>query len=257
MISYDTKRNWHLRFQFLVEQIGRRSSLAQEVLTNWYARAVRVKGKRYPDNRTRKIISDRHRFIAVTIPKAGSTSLIRALYRAPVVDLQTRILEGALEEIRNSRPILQSYFTFGFVRNPWDRVVSCYYDKIRNVNFNHRVHIIEQHRGLSPEMTFSDFVSWLVSAEGGDDKADRHWLSQHRFFTDQTGRVLCDFVGRMERFADDFNDVCARLELPEMKIPHSHRSKRTANYREYYTARDQNLVAQRYRRDIELFDYEF
>jgi hypothetical protein len=82
-----------------------------------------------------------------------------------------------------------------------------------------------------------------------------HLLPQHRFVTDDTGKVIVDFVGRFESLAEDFDKVRLRLGI-ESRLPHAKRSARR-DYRRYYTEETQRVVAARYARDIELFGYEF
>ena len=89
----------------------------------------------------------------------------------------------------------RDYFRFAFVRNPWDRLVSCYSNKFSDMG-----------KGLggprqraeefSPDMSFAEFVEAVHATP--DEEANPHFRSQHAVVCDPQGRVMADFVGRFE-----------------------------------------------------------
>ena len=48
--------------------------------------------------------------------------------------------------------------------------------------------------------------------------------SQTEHIADVDGTLLVDFVGRYERLGDDFEEVCRRIQLNSVNIPHRRRS---------------------------------
>ena len=102
------------------------------------------------------------------------------------------------------------------------------------------------------EIIFVDAVAAIP-----DEEADEHFRSQHTFLSNGNGALAVDFVGRYERLADDFKQVQERTGLPPLELPRLQAARRAAKYATYYTPRTRDLVARRYRRDIELFGYEF
>lgn len=152
------------------------------------------------------------------------------------------------------------YFKFCFVRNPWDRLVSCYMDKIKDAqggiyrhHENYFVHYFES-RGICPEnMTFEEFVDVVYTIS--DDEAESHFRSQHCFIQNHRGDIVADFVGRFERINHDFALVAEKLGI-SVALPHL-RSTVRRDYREYYSDRAIERVSRRYARDIELFGYSF
>ena len=161
-----------------------------------------------------------------------------------------------------------NYYKFTFVRNPWDRLVSCYKDKIReDENFNaptfkNGIHAAFLKYGIfKAGMNFTDFVSAVC--EIPDEQADAHILSQHQFLINNQGVVFMDFIGRFETLQDDFNLVCNKLNISDNNLPHKNRSNsklqnnQRNKYSDYYCKYTRKLVAKRYDKDINLFDYEF
>ena len=63
---------------------------------------------------------------------------------------------------------------------------------------------------------------------------------------------MVDFIGRFENLNDDFKKACG-LELINQKI----QSTKHNNYKEYYDTETKLLVEKCYKKDLELFKYEF
>jgi hypothetical protein len=155
------------------------------------------------------------------------------------------------------------FYRFGFVRNPWDRLVSCYRDKIRNevdgyTNFTIRpgvANCLARWSAFAPGMSFEDFVAAVVSIP--DAEADEHFRSQHTFLTNGEGKLSADFVGRYERLAEDFQIVQQTTGLPALELPRLQAARSATRYAAFYTPRTREVVAERFRKDIEMFGYEF
>jgi tRNA A22 N-methylase len=66
-----------------------------------------------------------------------------------------------------------------------------------------------------------------------------------------------DFIGRFENLLEDFGKVCSILNCKN-KLPHSQYNKKTPKrYTEYYNDETQQIVAEKYAKDIEHFGYKF
>jgi sulfotransferase famil protein len=208
----------------------------------------------------RMIVSHLHRFIFVAIPKTGTHSVRHALRehlgpddieqvglfvnkRFPYDEL-AQIAHGHLG-LGQVRPYLGEevfgrYFKFAFVRNPFDRFVS-----------------------------YCAFMTRADDAFGRDPKAVmRHILfklrpldhilfrPQHTLLVDDDGALLTDAIGRVEDMQASYDAICARIGIPSMALGKVNSSRR-GDYRSYY---DQPLidgVIDLYRRDLELFGYQF
>ncbi len=162
-----------------------------------------------------------------------------------------------LEDVRR----YEDYFRFCFVRNPWDRVVSCYVEKIKQDPeyttpfFRNGVFVGFLDYGVfRAGMSFERFAEAVAGIP--DREADRHFRSQATFVTDDAGQLLVNFVGKLEQSETDFPHVLRRLGRDTSAVPHLNQSSH-GDYRSFYTPRTLELIRRRYEKDIELFGYDF
>jgi hypothetical protein len=206
------------------------------------------------------IISHRHGFIFAAIPKTGTHSVRRALREQLGPDdgeqvglfVQKRLPYAAIAEIGHGhislseiRPFLgeetfASYFKFAFVRNPWDRFISyCAFMTREGDEFEQQPQAVMRH------FLFKDRpVDHLL------------FFPQHDFLIGQDGNLLTDFVGRVEEMQASYDTICTRIGVPTAQLEKVNSTRRN-DYREYYDPELTDAVADLYRRDIELFGYEF
>ncbi len=140
-------------------------------------------------------------------------------------------------------------FTFSFVRNPWDRLVSAYHFWRPDRELRTR----GSHSDWDPRAPLS-FGEWVQALVDRGRPEDRRLLLQWPMLCDEDGELLVDFVGRYERLDEDWQRVAARIG-PLARLPVTHRT----THRHYSAAYDEataRLVAEACRRDIALFGYE-
>lgn len=147
-------------------------------------------------------------------------------------------------------------WTFSFVRHPVARLHSCWNNKvIENDALSPRFVTM----GVTPGMSFADFVRAV--AETPDDRADIHVHSQTGILEHQ-GRLVPDFVGRVETIVADWTCVANRIEARTGVAM----GQLGARNMRLATAADvaltlpdtvRTLIYERYARDFELFYPEF
>jgi hypothetical protein len=215
------------------------------------------------------LISHRHQFAFVHVPKTGGSSVSHALWSfADHVDhywanrclslVGIRVNHYAPCRLRKFRPhtpadtlrhnlpagLFESLFTFAFVRNPWDLLVS-YYHFLRDAD-GHPDHVSHRRRHATRLPDFEAYIRYEIR---------RGKISQTRMVTDRRGRVLVDFLGRYESLRGDFAHACREIGI-NASLGRANASSR-GDYRDYYTDRLVALVRDGFAEDIERFGYEF
>ena len=207
------------------------------------------------DLRAEKIISRRYRFLWICNPKVASRSIIAALREA---DPEIELIRGrTLDEVLKCRPEARGYFSFAFVRHPYDRTFSCYADKhsLARRDRNAARWFIEPYYGLTTGMSFGDFCRWLNTPWGSDAFADRHWLSQHRQIRTADGR-LPDFLGHCESLDADWRAVTERLGMPCRDLPRLNVEPEELPAGEGLDAATAALLRRRYAEDFRVGGYD-
>lgn len=143
---------------------------------------------------------------------------------------------------RVGNEVFNQYFTFGFVRNPWDWQVSLYFFILKK-----KRHYL--HRRVSRFKTFDDYIKWHVT----EDKSKR---LQKDFFSDANGRIIVDFIGRFENLDKDFEIIQGKIGIPKVPLPHINKTKHR-DYKSYYSDASAHLIADYYQTDNDFFDYQF
>jgi hypothetical protein len=234
---------------------------------------------------TAYIVSDKHRFVFMATYKVATTSILVSLL--PLFDFDVEgedfdnLAKGPrfdhngvrFEDIHhlfsehsqiNKAHFLAGlgtqyhrYFKFAFVRNPWDRLVSCYMSKIVHGGTGMKMGKYGEVT-LRSDMSFGEFVEAVCRVP--DEVADPHFRSQHVTICDDgPGKaVLADFVGRFENLEEDFGVVAQKIGL-RAGLSHTNKSENTnsLSYRDFYDDRLAKMVGERYREDADLFDYSF
>jgi len=153
----------------------------------------------------------------------------------------------------------KNYFKFGFVRNPWDRLVSCHFNKFRKGGPGLGLPDDGVDVELYPGIPFAEFVEAVHAIPDGS--SNPHFKSQHTVFCPGgDGVVLANFVGRFEDLADGFEHVMRKIDpASKIELPHKLRSKNRGSrpYAEFYDDRLRRLAHERFREDIEIFGYSF
>jgi len=186
-------------------------------------------------------ISEEYEFIWFRNAKVGSRTLFSALDSAKV-----KLAAESLYDCYYFPQEYRYYFKFAFVRNPWDRIVSGWIDKVARKN-TLGLDALE----YSKVQKFEGFVDYC-------DELDLETCNSHfRRQSNLIDTTEIDFIGRFERYAQDIKEIFGILNIPLDTIPSKNRSATRLHYSTYYTDETREKIARMYRKGIQLFGYEF
>ena|SRR6185312_1697901 len=160
---------------------------------------------------------------------------------------------------RHGETAWADYFKFGFVRNPWDRLISTYEFAQMDRSWYH------DNLKPGPSGQHGDAHTDYAAVKGKglddclrmllDDPASLKqpgWLPQSHFISDS---AQLDFVGRFENLAADWSTVCRRLrvDIPLLKINPTNRQRDRHGYATPFAC---EAAARLYRADYVAFGYK-
>ena len=214
------------------------------------------------------LASHTHKFVFIHIYKTAGTSIAKALapYNVsrskrrtartlkrlglpfpPKWDIGLSVEHKTAVESRDQlgHDVYSDFFSFAFVRNPWDWQVSVHQHILRN-----KEHAL--HKLLSDLGSFENYVHWLCD----DSIVQKDDRCQVDFLVDANGNLIVDFVGRFESLSTDFKTVCQRIGI-EATLPKLNAAQRRVDYRTCYNDHMVELIATKYSADIKRFGYQF
>lgn len=207
------------------------------------------------------LISKKRNFIFIHIYKTAGTSITSALMpftqgtgrrivnrvlkkiNFPSLFFDPQPYEGHIKAFEIIEAMgsdaFNSFFSFAFVRNPWDWNVSLYNFILKEKNH-------PQHDFVKKFGDFGEYIEWRCE----------NWVTcQKEFICSKHNELLVDFVGKYENINADFKKICSHIGI-SASLPILNVSK-TQPYQQYYTKKTSELVRQTFESDIELFEYDF
>lgn len=207
------------------------------------------------------LISDSHKFIFLRMRKVASTSM-RAVLRPLCIPVPAsklahlksrarlewdyrRYVPRAHENIlavKKRMPVadFEDYFKFAFVRHPWERLVSEYEFILSRPEHG-------RHQRASGLKSFAEFIHMQIP------RKDAYQLNM---LCDRKGRLLMDFIGKLENLDQDWKTVCEKTGIPHQSLPRKNVTSRKP-YQDYYDTDTIQLVEKHWAREIELFEYSY
>lgn len=169
------------------------------------------------------VINKNKKFVFIHVYRTGGSSIERA-FGGNTRGYQTHT---KLEEI----PGRKDYFSFAFVRNPWDRTVSSYNYLTTRKQFSG---------------TWEDYVRrFSVKPLNTTKKYAQYNMVEN-----------CSYIGRFEHLQEDFNEICGLIGIEPIKLPHVWKTEHK-HYSELYTDELRDIIAEAQSGDTETFGFDF
>lgn len=142
------------------------------------------------------------------------------------------------------------YFKFTIVRNPLDRLVSCWMQKTQ----------VKWHQpfgkyGIYYKILFREFIDIICDIP--DAESDQHWRSQHYDLLID-GVPVPDYIGHVESMSYDWHIIQLYASKKGLTLPDIRHENKTNHfpYPFYYTPNMRDKVRERYSDDLKLFGYD-
>jgi hypothetical protein len=224
------------------------------------------------------LVNDEKKFIAFWNAKAGCTAVKRWYLSTIGIDpdsvnphkflaSKTVYLTASIIEQK-----YKNYYKFVVCRNPWRRLVSYYKNKKVAVGWKNKTWPIDVRvTNMNTEnFTFEQIVELVYSTP--DQFLEQHVRSQ----TSGLSGISFDKIVKLENFSSGMTEVCDTLRIDCRDFSNPNRTHETSNiveafnlvpalfgplnmpsYECFYNERLKNMVAEKFKSDIEYFDYNF
>lgn len=186
--------------------------------------------------------NENKKFIFVHIPKNGGSSIERMLG-----------MGGGIFSVKDfaSELDINKYYKFGFVRNPFDRLVSAYtYLKSgKELVDRHFYNIVTKYP------TINNFIIDFLNKEDNLYKIP-HFTPQHLWLK-LDGEYVMDYIGKVENYNESVKEIFSAIGLKHTQnIVHTNKSNR-GDYRNYFNDETVEIVSNLYFEDMSDFNYKF
>jgi len=139
----------------------------------------------------------------------------------------------------------EKVFKFSIVRNPWDKVVSQYFHRLKTNQI-----------GLGDYRI--DFKKWVKLTYGEQNPKyyddPKYFMPQLDWLTDDKGDIMVDFIGKFENLENDFQHICDRISVT-VDLPFVNKSEHK-HYQSYFDDETREIVRRWFEKDIEVLKYE-
>jgi hypothetical protein len=212
------------------------------------------------------ILAPSRKFIFIHVPKAAGTSINSALSmhdaffpvrmrpaarRAHAESIGLPASAADLGEHASARHIIaalgrdayDSYYSFAFVRNPWDVAVSWFHYRLINPDQI-------GHQECAAAGSFEKYVAQVLTRPDGVKQVG----PQHPYVLDADGKRAVSYVGRYESLAEDFATVKQHLGIETLVLDHFNQSYHPP-WPSLYTGSTFEIVGALVAKDAALFGY--
>ena len=205
----------------------------------------------------------KHKFWFIDVPRTSSSSIKIELSREFGVvygknkvfekDHRTGFIFKPHITAREMRDILgkktwNKLYTFTFVRNPWDRVLSIY-------------HYLQYENMIQAELSFKDYIvklNYEIQHKNWTYNYAPFYLGASDFVTDEKGKIIVSKIGKFENREEDINMIAKKIQSKNLgKLFLQKASPSNEHYSTYYDEESIEIVRNIYQDDISLFNYKF
>ena len=215
------------------------------------------------------LISNKHKFITIDIPKTATRSLRETLLPQNVIDIagepnlsadfyQHGTAMQCSESLQKLNKNFSDYFSFVIVRNPWDRYYSFFkYFKEYAEKYKNKDESISWN---APEITQGKLCEELF-ANKSDEIVLRNIIinneCQSDYYANEKNEIMVSHIAKFENLNKEFELLCNQVNVNYSPLVHGNKSLIKSSYHNIYTNETINLVAEKEKRVIQLKGYKY
>ncbi|HLV40541.1 sulfotransferase family 2 domain-containing protein [Xanthomarina sp.] len=213
------------------------------------------------------MISHKHKFIFIHIPKCAGSSIRDFYFDTPKLDwrqpnyellygwcperrihLQHATPKELIETNLIQKDVWDEYFKFAFVRNPWGRAYSDYKWIMLDSKVKDSFKNFIQKKGAFEK---------LLNDKSVKEYRGDHLRPQIEYFGDKDYPL--DFIGRFENLQEDINKINDILNIAHSFNVHSKNNTKNklSHYSKFYTDSNKKIIDNVYLEDIVALNYRF
>lgn len=215
------------------------------------------------------LISHKHRFITIDIPKTGSRSLRESLLPLDIIDIrglpdykaefyQHDFATRAKKQFAKNNWNWNDYFKFTTVRNPWARDFSFFkYFKSYGEKYLRRDKSINWG---DPELNQGKLCVELFKNKDDQTILKNIILnnpSQDSYYCDENDEIIVDHIASFEDLESEFIFLCKQVGISAPILHHGNKSCNSQNMYDIYNQQLIDLVAEKEKSVIELMNYDY
>ena len=186
------------------------------------------------------------KILFVHAPKTGGTSIRNWLTNNTNAHPLKAAKHYSKENILKKFNSIEVNFSFAVVRNPWDYAVSWYF-------FN-RDRALRRLDSPKQKGKYSNEYNLHVLSEF--DKGIEYYLTNFNKKPLSLTTKDVNYILKLETIDQDFKKIQDIFQC-YTPLDHLNKSNRKKDYRQYYNDKTKNIIAERFREDINVFKYTF
>jgi len=214
------------------------------------------------------LISHKHKFITIDIPKTATRSLRETFVPQNIIDIvgepnlnagfyQHGTAQQCSESLQKLNLNFADYFSFVIVRNPWDRYYSFfkYYKEYLKRYKSRDVSVAWSAQGINQGKMCEKLF------ESNTDEAVLRQIiisnrSQSDYYTNEENQIVVSHIAKFENLNEEFELLCNKVNVKYSPLFHGNKSSKKGSYHDVYTQQTIDLVAEKERDVIQLNEYE-
>jgi len=199
------------------------------------------------------MIGFKKKFVFVHIPRTGGTSI--EAFLKPYIEFPKQVTNaGDLRHFSMDRyykifgDVINDFYKFTVVRNPWDRMVSYYFHLNKEFNEKKFKKILSL-SGRFGQVKDCDFADRVTGPLYFHFESCWYWIHKNPR-KEKMGVIKFESLNR------GFASVCADLRLSQGELPWINKRERN-HYSEYYNDETKDIIKKAYADDIKAFGYKY